>query len=459
MKKKIVCILLSLVLVFALAPAAFAADVCTITVTVTDKDEPGTFIEGAEVSLGDYSDTTSSVGICTLVVPQGTNGNLTVYKDGWVVFSAPVSAENTAGDAYSVSASMTRNIWTLTGTVRDENGNPIPNAEVLWGDHETTTGPDGRYTLKDLPAGVNNFTVYAEGYVVYAVINMEVHYGMPDKDVVLDFHTLSGRILDENGAPLAGAEVNWGNYGTFTDDGGYYSMKVLAGTANLTAYKEGYGAYTEPGLAITAGDGGIIRDIVLPFHMISGTVTDANGDPIPGAEVSWGDHETVTDENGYYSFKVLAGTASLTAYADGYLVYAEPDVTAGNGILEKNIVLEANLCTLAGTITDANGKPVSGAEVNWGNYAAFTNDNGYYSMDVIGGVANLTVYKNGSALYSEKDFVVGNGTLNTKNITLSAAADPAAPKTGDETAILPYIIFAGASLLLLGFTLKKRAFR
>ena len=77
-------------------------------------------------------------------------------------------------------------------------------------------------------------------------------------------------------------------------------------------------------------------------------------------------------------------------------------------------------------------------------------------MDVIGGVANLTVYKNGSALYSEKDFVVGNGTLNTKNITLSAAADPAAPKTGDGTTALPYVFLAGASLAVLYLTLRKR---
>lgn len=457
MKKKIVCVLLSFVLVLALIPTAFAvADVCTITVTVKDADETETLIAGAEVNLGNFSETTAPTGSCTLVVPQGTSGNLTVYKDGWVIFSTEITAQDTAGEILSREVFLTKNIWALTGTVTNEDGVPVPDAEVSWGRYETTSGPDGKYALDDLPAGTANFTVYAEGYVVYSEANMEVRHGMPEKNVALNFHTLSGEITDEDGNPVSGAEVNWGNYAAFTDDNGYYSMKVLAGTANLIAYKEGYVIYSYP--AFTVSGAAAEEDIVLslPPHTLEGTITDAAGNPVPGAEVNWGNYAAFTDDNGHYSMQVPAGTNSLTVYADGFLIFAEPGFAVANGTIEKNIVLEANLCTLAGTVTDANGKPVSGAEVNWGNYAAFTDDNGYYSMEVTGGIANLTVCIDGSAVYSEKDFAVGNGILNEKNIVLNTAANPAAPKTGDGTTALPYVFLAGASLAVLYLTLRKR---
>ena len=169
MKKKIVCVLLSFALVLALIPTAFAvADVCTITVTVKDADETETLIAGAEVNLGNFSETTAPTGSCTLVVPQGTSGNLTVYKDGWVIFSTEITAQDTAGEILSREVFLTKNIWTLTGTVTNEDGVPVPDAEVSWGRYETTSGPDGKYALDDLPAGTANFTVYAEGYVVYS---------------------------------------------------------------------------------------------------------------------------------------------------------------------------------------------------------------------------------------------------------------------------------------------------
>ncbi len=98
----------------------------TITVTVKDADETETLIAGAEVNLGNFSETTAPTGSCTLVVPQGTSGNLTVYKDGWVIFSTEITAQDTAGEILSREVFLTKNIWTLTGTVTNEDGVPVP---------------------------------------------------------------------------------------------------------------------------------------------------------------------------------------------------------------------------------------------------------------------------------------------------------------------------------------------
>ncbi len=51
-------------------------------------------------------------------------------------------------------------------------------------------------------AGTANFTVYAEGYVVYSEANMEVRHGMPEKNVALNFHTLSGKSRMKTATPF-----------------------------------------------------------------------------------------------------------------------------------------------------------------------------------------------------------------------------------------------------------------
>jgi len=115
-------------------------------------------------------------------------------------------------------------IWTLSGHVRDETGRPIPGATVL----ATVFGPRreqvartdqrGRYELIELTESSLSFDVCARGFLPLPGLVDGRPNGKHDfvrdgdgpwvKDFVLQrAASLTGRVLDESGAPVEGATV------------------------------------------------------------------------------------------------------------------------------------------------------------------------------------------------------------------------------------------------------------
>jgi hypothetical protein len=122
-----------------------------------------------------------------------------------------------------------------------------------------------------------------------------------------------------------------------------------------------------------------------PVPQISGTVTDPEGQPVPGADVwaytpsdSWvGSLQTVTDAQGSYEFaqvepgveyRVLfrhpAGSSLASEWFDDQPSRQVATVIALSAaeFVEANAQLE-EAGAIAGSVTDANGSPVSGAQV------------------------------------------------------------------------------------------------
>ncbi|GAA4378843.1 carboxypeptidase-like regulatory domain-containing protein [Hymenobacter koreensis] len=75
----------------------------------------------------------------------------------------------------------------------------------------------------------------------------------PAKASAMRMVTVRGRILDENGRPLAGATVldKSSRYGVGTDAEGYYALTLPAGTK--TTLQFGYGGYTDDELQVAGG--------------------------------------------------------------------------------------------------------------------------------------------------------------------------------------------------------------
>jgi hypothetical protein len=95
---------------------------------------------------------------------------------------------------------------------------PIVNARVaVWGDRgpdfQTTTDGNGHFVVSNMPAGIFNIEVRAEGYLPNPLPNMVVRISLSDRqrlrrDVVLSVvSSVSGRIVDDNREPLAGVRV------------------------------------------------------------------------------------------------------------------------------------------------------------------------------------------------------------------------------------------------------------
>jgi hypothetical protein len=103
----------------------------------------------------------------------------------------------------------------LAGVIRDPIGEPVRHAWVVFGYFygclETRTDDAGRFHLHDLETDRGQLTVSADGHEP-AVVTVEFpEHGAGRQDVVLPFggKEFAGRVLDEDGAPLAGIAVRW----------------------------------------------------------------------------------------------------------------------------------------------------------------------------------------------------------------------------------------------------------
>ena len=133
-------------------------------------------------------------------------------------------------------------------------------------------------------------------------------------------HTISGTVAKPNGAPVQGIKIQVAdNFGLSTyvssDVNGFYSALVPNGTYIV------FGSST-PDYSVSCGfifvgvnGADVTKNCTATWigPTISGTVTDTNGQPVPGIGVQVADNfgfsETpFTDQNGFYSVDVTAGT-------------------------------------------------------------------------------------------------------------------------------------------------------
>ncbi len=90
---------------------------------------------------------------------------------------------------------------TVTGTVTDQEENPLPGAQIADPSLQrgTTAGPDGQYTLSGLPTGTHTLEIRFVGYQT-AVREVTVEAG---ETVTLDV-TLQSRVLETDGITVTG---------------------------------------------------------------------------------------------------------------------------------------------------------------------------------------------------------------------------------------------------------------
>jgi uncharacterized GH25 family protein len=153
----------------------------------------------------------------------------------------------------------------LHGQVLGDDGNPVLGASVqrvvqrrspldFWaGPNDATSGADGRYRLEGLPTGQSTFSAEHERFPKQ-VRDFVVQPG----ENLLDFRleagrTISGRVVDDTGLPIAGASVSvraptggiafsaGGQADPLTDEGGQFTIEGLAdGVYHVVAHKAGF---------------------------------------------------------------------------------------------------------------------------------------------------------------------------------------------------------------------------
>ncbi len=210
------------------------------------------------------------------------------------------------------------------GLVVDEREIPIAGAEVAllparafaeqddWGKENprATTGGGGRFTLHDLPAGRYYLSARAAGFPELLVPGgVEVAIGKVDPQpidlgtlVLVPGIKLAGRVLNDDGGPVADAELSVRNAGVeqivvrpnesrwfasaTSRQNGSFQVDGLPRDRRLILLVSAAG-YLPRELAVTTGPGNQHLDVELsPAAWVTGRVLDPAGQPVAGALVA-----------------------------------------------------------------------------------------------------------------------------------------------------------------------------
>ena len=249
-------------------------------------------------------------------------------------------------------------------------------------------------------------------------------------DLVLEPElVLRGRVIDEDGGPVAGATVDFGAEARFqmgagsasiadvaSDDGGRFRIGGLAprDTVSLSVRAPGFVAVRLPRLAVDALDVEEVEVRLQRAMELSGRVVDeVTGDGIGNAQLRFdqtvrdGDAHTESDENGDFVLGGFpAGAGVLTARAPGYERLERSLAEVLSDPLELVLRPEPEIDVFGVVIRD--GAPVSGASIRVRSAIAVTDASGRFALKASPGRTSLECRVPGAAQPSRRQIEVSD---------------------------------------------------
>jgi len=283
----------------------------------------------------------------------------------------------------------------LAITVRDAVGDaPIANATVTLADATeptATTDAEGHATFTGVGDGWTTVAATAAGYgPVSASLTIGKTQLTAELTIALNRGAaVSGVVVDEAGAPIAGAKVSsadvaivtWNPGGTdrnaITSDGkGEFTIPALAaGTYRLSAADETHAPaaselVTVDGEHVTTG----VRIVMPAGGRIAGVVVGTDGQPVPYATVKLSGAEWATDMVYRQAAADDRGTFAVTALprrplkvrAESETASSEPaavDLVGASARTDLRLVLDQD-GAISGVVVDGAGQPVPEASVS-----------------------------------------------------------------------------------------------
>jgi len=304
---------------------------------------------------------------------------LTVFLPGY----APAETTLTVGpgqDVEGVKLVLERNTLTLSGSVRDQGGRPLPEilVEALVGGErrQIQTDGEGAFSFSELPRGVGvrlRTAAYRQGY---DNADTTISLGREDiSGVVLTVTVHRGVLRGKVGIP--GVEIMAKDalgrlYRTFSDSKGRYALTNLyVGEYTVVARKTGYAADTRK-VTLSEPEQELSVDFSLsPVRVaISGRVVSGSGRPVPGASVVvWsteGKWSVQTGPDGGFLVNDLPPNLSYTVGTrlDPY-DFDNADTTLEVGAEDVEVILQVGVHNgvVHGRVAKADGDPLGEARV------------------------------------------------------------------------------------------------
>lgn len=284
----------------------------------------------------------------------------------------------------------------IEGRILNEDGEPIPGAEIGFyfssereaiEDHPPAfAGPDGSFRLPDLPGGERyDLWVRADGYVQQRAPDVETPTPEPLRVHLRRAHTLTLRVVDEEGKPVPGARLSRveessslgpnGVSGSIgfddlgrTDEQGLYSIAGLeAGTVDILVETDAFQKRLIQGASISeAAPTGTLEVVLTRGAVLEGRVLDTDGTPIPGVSVSsyrenaeafTGLKWATTDASGHYRLEGLA-PGSYEMKAERFSDTLQVKTRVGPGVQHLDLQFQPGT-PVSGQVVDPQGAPLA----------------------------------------------------------------------------------------------------
>ncbi|HEX8702303.1 MAG TPA: carboxypeptidase regulatory-like domain-containing protein [Myxococcaceae bacterium] len=238
----------------------------------------------------------------------------------------------------------------------------------------------GSFRVEGLASGEYQLEARAPGHSRAVRRSVRVPAPGPLTVALLPAGTVEGFVVDAQGRPAAGAEVQFGGVvpqSVTTGQGGGFSVEVEAGEYWVSARRGSEAGSLERPLSVSAGK--TVRDVRLRLgqaaDMEGRVVAQATQAAVAGARVdvspygrSGDSGRTVTDEEGRFSVGALApGSYDVVVSAPGFSTLTRRGLTVGAG---ERFTLELALTgtgSVEGEVRDSKGQPVAGAHVSGGS--------------------------------------------------------------------------------------------
>ncbi len=275
------------------------------------------------------------------------------------------------------------------------------------------TDSHGRFRLGGLAAARYSVEAAKEGFLSASIAGVTAGgQSAPPANLALRrAASISGRVTDEKGLPVAAARVRitremgprrllrgmasnpasvLGNQGIPTASDGTFRLRGLAPERNLSleAAKTGYATARKPGVSVKAGDA--LKDVTLIVRRgleARGRVVDAAGQPVSGAEIravhreeglmgrarfqmrvmglQQDNPDAVTGADGSFTVKGLEeGEYTVAVSKEGFARKTIPsaEVKASGENVWPPITLTSG-APIAGMVHDGTGAPIPGAQI------------------------------------------------------------------------------------------------
>jgi hypothetical protein len=349
--------------------------------------------------------TTDAQGNYLFTLPSEGNYTVTPSKQ-YYTLTPPTQTLNNLLANQTCNFAATRNRHQLSGRVVNINNSGIPGVSVSLSGAQTattTTDSGGNYSFTNLPAG-GTYTVRAVLQYYSFNPDSQTYPALESNQnttfiATLNTHTISGRVANTSGVPLAGVTVALsGSLGpissiTTSADGTYSFGSLSAGSSYVVAVSKRDYTFNPPTRTFSDLSSNQTADFTgaLNVYSIAGRVsvgqTGTSGVLVTLTGSLSG--QATTDVNGNYSFSALGGGTYTVTVSKTHYSFSPPSRTFAN--LSSNqtgdFTATRDVHSIAGRVT-LKGTGLSGVVVTLtgSQSGSITTDStGNYSFSAFGG--------------------------------------------------------------------------